>query len=92
MKYEDRMSVGDKLIYMSALKGTVKDIFPEGDEPRSKYRPNEKIHSMLAIGSVNGRMVCSVLITAGIYKAMVELSRKTKDILGIPYNDNLFED
>ena len=30
LKYEDKMSVGDKLIYYSALKGVVKDIFPEG--------------------------------------------------------------
>lgn len=91
MKYEDRMSVGDKLIYYSALKGVTKDIFPEGDEPRSKYRPNERIDSLLSIGSVNGRMVCSILLVAGINKTLVELSRKTKDILGIKYSDNLFE-
>ena len=92
LKYEDKMSVGDKLIYTSALKGVVRDIFPEGDEPTSEYRPNEKVDSLLAVGSVNGRMVCSIIANAGLGKAMVELSRHTKDILGIKYNDDIFND
>lgn len=91
LTYEDRMSVGDKLIYYSANKGVVKDIFPAGKEPRSDYRPNEKIHSLLASDSINGRMVGSILINGGIGKVMVELARQCKDILGIKYSDNLFE-
>lgn len=92
LKYEDKMSVGDKIIYTSALKGVIRDIFPEGDEPTSEYRPNEKVDSLLAVGSVNGRMVCSIIVNAGLGKAMVELSRHTKDILGIKYNDDIFND
>lgn len=91
IKYEDKMKTGDKLIYFSALKGVVKDIFPEGEEPTSEYRPNEKIHSLLSISSVNGRMVTSVLINGAIYKYLIELSRQCKDILGIKYNDDLFK-
>lgn len=91
LTYEDRMSVGDKLIYYSANKGVVKDIFPAGEEPKSEYRPNEKIHSLLASDSINGRMVGSILINGGIGKVMVELARQCKDILGIKYNDNLFD-
>ena len=89
LKYEDKMSVGDKLIYYSALKGVIKDIFPEGKEPYSEYRPNEKIHSLLAAGSINGRMVTSILVNAGINKVLIELSRQCKDILGIKYDPNL---
>lgn len=89
LKYEDKMGVGDKLVYYSALKGVVKDIFPEGKEPTSEFRPNEKIHSLLSIGSVNGRMTCSILINSVINKGLIELSRKVKDILDIPYDDNL---
>ncbi|MDD3122027.1 MAG: hypothetical protein PHC62_00760 [Candidatus Izemoplasmatales bacterium] len=89
LKYEDKMAVGDKLIYWSALKGVVKDIFPEGKEPRSEFRPDEKIHSLLSIGSVNGRMTCSIIITSVINKGLIELSRKVKDILGIKYDINL---
>ena len=91
LKYEDRMSVGDKLIYYSANKGVVKDIFPKGKEPRSEFRPNEKIHTLISKGAIDGRMVCSIMIDGGINKGLVELGRKCKDILGIKYNDNLFE-
>ena len=86
LKYEDKMSVGDKLIYYSALKGVVKNVFPEGQEPRSTFRPEEKIHSLLSVGSVNGRMVTSILVNGAINKYLIELSRKCKDIAGIKYS------
>jgi hypothetical protein len=88
LKYHDKMSIGDKLIYYSALKGVVKDIFPVGKEPFSEFRPDEKIHSLLAIGSVNARMVCSIKINLAINKILVELDRKVKDIAGIKYDVN----
>ena len=83
LRYEDKMSVGDKLIYYSALKGVIKDIFPEGKEPSSSFRPDEKIHSLLAVGSVNGRMVTSILLNGAINKYLIELSRKCKQIAGM---------
>lgn len=85
LKYDDKMSVGDKLINYSALKGVVKEIFPKGLEPRSEFRPDEKIHSLLSRESVDGRMVCSVMINLGINKVLIELDRAVKDILGIPW-------
>ena len=88
LKYEDKMSVGDKLIYYSALKGVVKDIFPEGKEPYSDFRKDEKIHSLLSVGSVNGRMVGSVLGVGAVNKVLVELDRKVKEIAGIKINLN----
>ena len=90
LKYEDRMSVGDKLIYYSADNGVIKDIFPRGKEPKSSFRPKEKIHALLSSGSVDGRMVCSIMVNGAINKGLVELSRKCKDLLGIKYNDDLF--
>lgn len=92
LKYEDKFSVGDKLIYYSANKGVAKDIFPRGKEPKSEFRPNEKIHTLLSKGSVDGRMVCSIMINGGINKGLIELSRKCKDMLGIKYSNNLFGD
>lgn len=89
LKYHDKFKPGDKLIYGTAVKGVDKDIFPKGEEPYSQYRPNEKIHALLSIGSINARMVTSVLINTGINKGLIELSRKCKDILGIKYDDNL---
>lgn len=89
LMYHDKFKVGDKLIYGTAVKGVDKDVFPEGLEPYSEYRKNEKIHALLSIGSINARMVTSVLITTAINKGLVELSRKVKEMAGIPYDDNL---
>lgn len=85
--YQDKMSVGDKLIYYTALKGTVKDIFPLGKEPRSEFRPDEPINALLSIGSVNGRMVCSIKPVLGINKALIELDRAIKSKLGLKWTD-----
>ena len=89
IKYYDKMSVGDKLVYFSALKGVVKEIFPEGKEPYSEYRPEEKVHSFLPVGSVNDRMVTSVLTLGAINKVLIELDRHVKDIMGVKWDPNL---
>ena len=89
LSYHDKFKPGDKLIYGNAVKGVDKEIFPEGQEPYSEYRKNEKIHSLLSIGSINARMVTSVLITAAINKGLIELSRKVKDMADIKWDDNL---
>lgn len=87
LKYNDKLSVGDKVVYYSALKGVTKDIFPEGDEPYSDFRgPDEKLDTVLSVGSVNGRMVGSIIVTGCINKVLIELNRKVKDIMGIKYN------
>ena len=89
MKYFDKFSVGDKMIYGTAVKGVCKQIFPKGKEPYSEYRKDEKIHALLSIGSINARMVTSVLITTGMNKALIELSRKCKKMAGLPDEINL---
>ena len=88
IKYHDKMSVGDKLVYFSALKGVVKEIFPEGKEPYSEYRPEEKVHSLLPVGSINARMVSSVLTLGSINKVLIELDRHVKDIMGVKWDPN----
>ena len=84
LKYDDAMSVGDKVIYQSAIKGVNRTLFPEGKEPYSEFRKDEKIHTFLSIGGQNARMVVSPLITGGIYKCIIESDRQCKEILGIP--------
>lgn len=91
LKYHDKFSTGDKLIYGTAVKGVCKDIFPKGEEPYSEFRKDEKLHALLSIGSINARMVTSVLITTGINKFLIEMSRKVKDMAGIDYDINLIE-
>lgn len=85
IKYNDKLSVGDKTVAQSANKGVVKNIFPEGMEPFSEYRPNEKIHALYAARSFNARMVTSVWTSGAINKCMIELDRQVKEIMGIPW-------
>lgn len=89
LKYRDKFAVGCKLIFNSALKGVCKDIFPVGKEPYSEYRKKEKIHAFLSTSSVNARMVGSVIVSGGINKGLIELSRKVKEMAGLPIEDNL---
>jgi len=91
LKYEDEMGVGDKLVYDRALKGVVKDIFPEGKEPTSEFRPEERVEAFLSVASINGRMVGSVLSIWSLNKIMIELDRSVKDIMGIPYDFEINE-
>lgn len=83
IKYNDKLSVGDKVVAQSANKGVVKDIFPEGYEPFSEFRPEESIHALFAARSFNARMVTSVWLSGAINKCMIELDRKVKSIMGI---------
>ena len=87
LRYDDKMSVGDKIVYYSALKGVTKDIFPEGKEPRSEFRPDEPIDTLLSVESINGRMVGSIISTGCINKILVELGRKSREIMGLPQID-----
>jgi len=50
---------------------------------------DEKVHTLLATHSINGRMVGSVLIMAAMNKVLIELSRHVKDIMGIPWDPEL---
>lgn len=85
IKYNDKLSVGDKVVAQSANKGVVKNIFPEGKEPFSEYRPNENIHALFAARSFNARMVTSVWTSGAINKCLVELDRQVKEIMGIDW-------
>jgi hypothetical protein len=85
LKYKDDMKIGDKTVMNSALKSVMKDIFPAGKEPTSEFRPDEPIEALLAMSSVNGRMVTSVFRNGLINKAMIELDRKIKEMNGLKW-------
>ena len=85
LAYHDKLSIGDKLTFYSALKGVVKDKYPAGSEPYTDSRPNEKIHSFLSISSINGRMVTSPLTIGTLNRLMIELSRSCKEIYGMEW-------
>ncbi len=90
IKSTDKMGIGDKLIYNSALKGVVKKIINEGDEPTTDFRPNEFIEGIITTSGVNARMVSSIIINGLINKIMIETTRACQEKLGIKWR-NLYE-
>lgn len=87
IKCADKMGVGDKLIYNTAIKGVIHDIIPKGKEPYTDFRPNEPIDTLLTSSSVNARMVASIITGGSLNKVLIELTRQCKDILGIPWHN-----
>ena len=75
----------DKVVAQSANKGTVKDIFPKGLEPFTKLRSDEPIDAIFAARSFNARMVTSVFSSSLLNKALIELDREVKNIMGLKH-------
>ena len=90
LKCTDKMGIGDKLIYNYALKGVVKKVIPEGDEPYTDLRPNEKIEALLTTSGINARMVTSIIVNGLINKILIETTRQCQEKLGLKWR-NLYE-
>ena len=88
IKYNDTMSVGDKIVFYSANKGIVRAVIPEEDEPYTEFRPNESIDTFMSLSSISARMTASIPLMAATSKLMIELDRSVKDIAGIPYDES----
>jgi len=86
IKYIDKLSVGDKIVFYSANKGIVKYIIPKDQEPYTDFRPTEHIDSFMSLSSISGRMTWSSAEYVAVSKLLVELDRSVKDIAGIPYD------
>lgn len=84
VKYFDNMGIADKLVAQSANKGTIKYIFPEGDEPYSEFDPSKIIHAVFSFRSFNARMVTSPIVSGAINKGLVNLDEQVKKIMGLP--------
>ena len=88
VEYLDTVGVGDKVVYFSANKAVEKNIFPEGKEPYTAFRPNEPVDAFVSEVSIDKRLVTSSVLYGSIQKAMIELDRSVKDIMGIKYDDS----
>lgn len=84
-KYEDKLSIGDKIVNNSAVKGVSKGIFPKGEEPWSESRPNEPIHVFTSVGGLSSRIVTSIMKVGGVNKFIIELDRHVKEMAGIEW-------
>lgn len=89
ISYKDDFGVGDKLIVLGAQKGVAKEVFDVGEEPRSSYRPNEPIDCVVSMRSFDARMITAPLLYCLTYKALVELDRQVKDIMGIKHDNDI---
>lgn len=89
IKYEDIMSVGDKMTFFGPVKGVQKDIFPLGEEPFIPTKANEKIDGLLTLASVDARQVYSLNTIIAGNAVMVELFKQVREILNIKIDDEL---
>ena len=80
IEYYDDLSIGDKIIYGTALKTIVSSVIPKGEEPFSEFRPEENVEAILSPLSINSRMTLDVFIDGYTSKALIELKRHIKDI------------
>ena len=80
IKYKDIVTIGDKITFFTALKGTIGDVIPRGYEPYTLDKPDEKIGLAVAPAAVLARMTPSILITMLGYKVLIGLKEKLKEI------------
>ena len=83
ISYVDKLGIADKLVWQSANKGVVKDIFPIGLEPYTAHRPDQKVHAFGSSRSFNARMVTSPIISGALNKMLINLDEQVKQIMGI---------
>lgn len=80
INYEDKMGVGDKLTFFTALKGIVSEVIDKGQEPYSEYRPDEEVSAFISPVSYYARMTGSLPINMFTNKLLIELKRQCVDI------------
>jgi len=78
--YVDELAVGDKITNFTALKGTVGEVIPKGQEAYTLFRPDEEISTCIAPAAIIARMTPSIILTLLGNKVIVELKRKLQDI------------
>ena len=80
IEHGDKLGVGDKLAYFTALKSVIAEVIPKGYEPYSEFRPNEEVSSLIGCSAIIKRQTPSILLTILGNKVIVELKRKLQEI------------
>lgn len=78
LEHEYGFGLGDKVAMYSANKNVISEMIQKGYEPYSEFRPDEEISMLVSPGTVNRRMVTSIIPISGIFKVLIELKRKIK--------------
>jgi len=79
-EYVDKLGIGDKITFFTALKTIVADIIPEGEEPKSEYKPDEPIEAVISPLSIISRMTEDIYLALYLNKGLIELKNQVRDI------------
>jgi hypothetical protein len=80
IKHSEPLEIGSKLANFSPLKNETGEIIPAGYEPKSEFRPEENVETVISPSSILARMVGSVYPTIFGNKIIIELKRKLYDM------------
>jgi DNA-directed RNA polymerase beta subunit len=80
VRHEDKLSVGDKVVYNTAIKTIVSDVIPSDESPYSERYPDEKIEAIFSPLSVVSRMTTDTYPIMYTNKLIIEMKRKMKEI------------
>ena len=76
VEYEDKLSIGDKITFYTALKTVIADTIPADQAPYSSLHPEEEIEAVLSPLSIVSRMVPDVYQMLYSNKALIELKKQ----------------
>ena len=80
LRYVDKLGIGDKVTYATAVKSVIADVFDPGLEPYSEYRPDEPIHAIYSPLSVASRMTTDIFNIMATNKLIIEVKNNMLDI------------
>jgi hypothetical protein len=81
IEFEDRMYIGDKLIFSTALKCIVGSVSDEGESPYSDFDKTENINGVITPMSIIARMTQDLFFILYLNKILIELKKKIKEIM-----------
>lgn len=80
IEHLDRVGIGDKITYSTALKGVVSKVLPKDESPVSEYRSEEVVEGILTPTGIISRMCLDIYSIAYINKVLIELGKQIKEI------------
>ena len=80
IEHLDRVGVGDKITYSTALKGVVSKVLSKEESPISEYRSDEVVEGILTPTGIISRMCLDIYSIAYINKVLIELGKQIKEI------------
>ena len=78
--YHDKMNVGDKLSYSTALKSIISRVCEDNEAPYSELHKDEPIDALMSYISVNARMCTSIYLELYCNKVLLELKNAVAEL------------